>query len=104
MMLYVVNKPLEEGGYDEEIVSQQKDSEYPQHIYDSLLKELNNMEGNTINVIKKKLRYIESMVINKIYCSNQINIPDIFSSINEKQVTIDHIVAASNMARILKGT
>jgi hypothetical protein len=62
------------------------------------------MEGNTINVVKKKLRYIESMVINKIYCSNQVNIPDIFSSINEKQVTIDHIVAASNMARILKGT
>lgn len=61
------------------------------------------MEGNTINVIKKKLRYIESVVINRIYRSDEVSIPDIFSSINEKNITIDHIVAVSNMARIMKG-
>lgn len=61
------------------------------------------MEGNTINVQKKKLRYIESVVINKIFCNDKIVIPDIFTSINEKSVTIDHIIAVSNMARIMKG-
>lgn len=53
--------------------------------------------------MKKKLKYIESVVINKIYCSNQVNIPDIFENINQKNITIDHVVAASNMARIMKG-
>ena len=38
MMLYLINKPVEEGSNDEEIVSQFKDSEYPQHIYDDLIK------------------------------------------------------------------
>lgn len=102
MMLYLINKPVEEGGYDEQIVSQFKDSEYPQHIYQDLVKELISMQGNTVSVVKKKLKYIESMVINKIYCSNQVSIPDIFSALNQKNVTIDHIVAASNMARIMK--
>lgn len=62
------------------------------------------MEGNTINVQKKKLKYIESVVINKIFSTNEVNIPDIFSKISEKNVTIDHIVATSNMARIMKGS
>lgn len=60
------------------------------------------MEGNTTNVIKKKLKYIENIVINKNFCTDSVDIPDIFESLAEKQVIIDHIVAASNMARIMK--
>lgn len=102
-MQYIVNKPLsEQGGYDEEIVNQLKDSEYPQNIYNDLLVWLNNMEDNTVNVVKKKLKYIESVVINKSYCIDSVEIPNIFASISEKNVTIDHVVAASNMARIMK--
>lgn len=59
------------------------------------------MEGNTINVVKKKLKYIESMIINKVFNNDQVNIPDIFPA-NEKGVLLDHIVATSNMARIMK--
>ena len=63
---------------------------------------LNNMEDNTINVIKKKLKFIENAVINRSYCKDIVQIPDIFATIPEKNVTIDHIVAASNMARLMK--
>ena len=62
------------------------------------------MEGNTINVVKKKLKYIESVVINKIFNINEVSIPDIFPANNEKNVLLDHIVATSNMARIMKGS
>lgn len=55
-----------------------------------------------MNVVKKKLKYIESVVINKSYCIDSVEIPNIFASISEKNVTIDHVVAASNMARIMK--
>jgi hypothetical protein len=59
------------------------------------------MEDNTINVIKKKLKYIENVVINKSFCRNCVTIPNIFLAILDKNVTIDHIVAVSNMARIM---
>jgi hypothetical protein len=58
-MQYIINKPLlEEDGTDEEIVNQLKDSEYPDNIYEDLVEWLNNMEDSTVNVIKKKLKYI----------------------------------------------
>jgi hypothetical protein len=101
-MEYIVNKPLEENAsYDEEIVNQLKNSEYPNNIYEDLLVWLNRMEENNINVIKKKLKYIENVVINKSFCRNYVEIPNIFVSVLEKNVTIDYIVAVSNMARIM---
>ena len=60
------------------------------------------MEGNTISIMKKKLKYIESIVINKSFSTNSVKIPNIFENISEKQVAIDHILAVSNMARVLK--
>jgi hypothetical protein len=78
-----------------------KNSEYPDNIYDDLVVWLNSMEDNTINVIKKKLKYIESVVINKSFCRNCVIIPNIFVAVQEKNVTIDYIVAVSNMARIM---
>jgi hypothetical protein len=102
-MLYIVNKPLsEEGGYDEEIVNQLKNSEYPEKIYEDVLLWLENTEDNTSNIVKKKLKFLESVVINKSFCRDYVQIPNIFASISEKNVTIDYIVAVSNMARMMK--
>ncbi len=58
------------------------------------------MENNSTSVIKKKLKYIEGMVINRCFCLNKVEIPEILT-INEKIVTLDFIVAVSNMTRVM---
>ena len=81
---------------------QLKDSEYPQNIYDSMLEELVPMEGNTLNVMRKKLKLLEGIVINRSFCNNRVDLPNVFERNGEKQIVIDHIIAISNMARVMK--
>lgn len=77
-------------------------SEYPHNIYEDIAHELLKMESNNPNIIKKKLKYLESLVINKIYSSNKAEIPNIFCNVTEKQVCLEQIIAISNMSRVLK--
>lgn len=58
------------------------------------------MTGNTQTVIKKKLKYLEGIVINRSFISNLVELPDILS-MNEKNIGLDFITALSNMARIM---
>lgn len=55
------------------------------------------MRDDPQSVIKKKLKYLESIVINYSYSMNKIDFPQDLLSINDKVVTIDFIVALANM-------
>lgn len=45
---------------------------------------------------------MEGITISQNFSNNCSYLPDLFSRNTEKQITIDHVVAISNIARILK--
>ena len=51
---------------------------------------------------KKKLKLLEGVVINRNFCNNNVQLPEIFSRNSDKHIGIDHVIAMSNMARIMK--
>lgn len=54
---------------------QLKDSEYPEPIYEILFKHLTALAECTPNVARRKLRYLEGIVINRSFFMNQVTIP-----------------------------
>ena len=62
------------------------------------------MDANTVNVTRKKLKLLEGIVINRNFCNNKVQLPNIFEINSDKSIAIDHIVAVSNMARIMKNS
>lgn len=99
--MFMINRSFEDSE-DELIIAQMKASEYPENIYEELLEHLSNMKGCTLSCMRKKLKYLEGIVINKSFVTNQVIVPDIFRNLPEKQVSIEHIVAISNILRIMK--
>jgi hypothetical protein len=59
------------------------------------------MVDNPQSVIKKKLMYIESLVINYSYSMNKIEVPEELLRINEKVMSMDFIISVSNMYRLM---
>lgn len=59
------------------------------------------MNDNAQSVIKKKLQYIESLVINQCYSTNKLEIPLKLLTVNEKIISIDFVVTLSNMYRLM---
>ena len=61
------------------------------------------MDGNSSNIVKKKIKLIEGLAINKSFCKNKVVIPSfLLDKESEKNITLDHISAASNIARLMK--
>jgi hypothetical protein len=59
------------------------------------------MTDRTPFVIKKKLMFIQSMIINRTFRLNKVDLPQLLE-LNEKQVTLDYIVTLSNIMRLMK--
>jgi hypothetical protein len=61
------------------------------------------MTDRTPYVIKKKLMFLQGMVIHRSFRLNQIEIPPILA-LNEKQLTLDYIIAVATMYRLMKNS
>jgi len=51
-------------------------------------------------VVRKKLRYLEGLVINRSFRLNKVDIPP-FMKLNEKFITYDFVLTLSNIARFM---
>ena len=59
------------------------------------------MVDNPLSVIKKKLKYVESLVINYCYSMNKMEVPEEILIINEKSMSMDFVISVSNMYRLM---
>jgi len=59
------------------------------------------MTDRTLFVVKKKLMFIQGMIINRTFRFNKVDLPQLLE-LNEKQLTLDFIVTLSNMMRLMK--
>lgn len=80
---------------------QLSDSEYPEDIYQHLLEQLLPMSESTPYVVKKKLIFIQGIVINRSFRLNKFDVPPLLQ-LNEKKITLDYIITLSNIFRIMK--
>lgn len=59
------------------------------------------MNDNSPSVIRKKLKYIETMTINFCYSCNKIKVPEMLD-LNKKVICLEFIVAAANIYRLMR--
>lgn len=59
------------------------------------------MTDRTPFVIKKKLMFLQGMIINRTFRLNKVDLPSLLE-INEKLVTLDYIITLSNIMRLMK--
>ena len=57
------------------VMQQLCDSEYPEDIYQELLAKILPMSDATMYVVKKKLTFLQGMVINRTFRLNKVEIP-----------------------------
>lgn len=79
---------------------QLSDSEYPEEIYQDLVNQLLPMADRTPYVVKKKLIFLQGMIIHRSYRLNRVEIPPLLS-LNEKLITLDYIITVSTIARLM---
>lgn len=74
ILIYVLEKTQSNDGDTADIfvIAQLCDSEYPESIYKDLLQTLLPMTDRTPYVVKKKLMFVQGMVIHRSYRLNQI--------------------------------
>lgn len=104
IIVYVMERPQsasDDDSADVYVITQLCDSEYPEEIYKDLLEQLLPMADRTPYVIKKKLLFLQNMVINRSFRLNKIEIPPLLTT-NEKQLTSDYIVTVSAIFRVMK--
>jgi len=102
LILFVLERPqsLEGDAADQFVVVQLSDSEYPEEIYQDLLKQLLPMADRTPYVVKKKLIFLQGLIIHRSYRLNRVEIPPLLS-LNEKLITLDYIITLSTIARLM---
>lgn len=59
------------------------------------------MADRTPYVVKKKLLFLEGMIIHRSFRLNKVEIPPLLS-LNEKYITFDYIATVSTIARLMK--
>ena len=59
------------------------------------------MSDRTPYVIKKKLAFLQGMVINRSFRLNQVDLPPLLA-LNERQITLDYIITLSSILRVMK--
>lgn len=103
LILFVLERPqsLENDSADQYVVSQLSDSEYPEDIYQDLLAQLLPMADRTPYVVKKKLIFLQGMIIHRSFRLNKVEIPPLMSQ-NEKVITLDYVITISTIARLMK--
>lgn len=103
LILFVLERPqsLENDSADQYVVSQLSDSEYPEDIYQDLLAQLLPMADRTPYVVKKKLIFLQGMIIHRSFRLNKVEIPPLMSQ-NEKFITLDYVITISTIARLMK--
>jgi hypothetical protein len=103
LILFVLERPqsLENDAADQYVIVQLSDSEYPEEIYQDLLTELLPMADRTPYVVKKKLVFLQGLIIHRSFRLNMVEIPPLLSQ-NEKLITLDYIITVSNIARLMK--
>lgn len=103
LILFVLERPqsLENDSADQYVVSQLSDSEYPEDIYQDLLTQLLPMADRTPYVVKKKLIFLQGMIIHRSFRLNKVEIPPLMSQ-NEKVITLDYVITISTIARLMK--
>ena len=103
LILFVLERPqsLENDSADQYVVSQLSDSEYPEDIYQDLLAQLLPMADRTPYVVKKKLIFLQGMIIHRSFRLNKVEIPPLMSQ-NEKVITLDYVITISTIARLMQ--
>lgn len=59
------------------------------------------MKDRTPYVVKKKLVFLQGLIIHRSFRLNKVEIPEILSK-NEKIITFDYIIMISTIARLMK--
>jgi hypothetical protein len=59
------------------------------------------MAERTPYVVKKKLSFLQGLVIHRSFRLNKVDLPPLLS-LNEKQITLDYIITISTIARLMK--
>ena len=77
LLLYVIDRhqSTSDDTSDMAVMLQLCDSEYPEDIYQELLELLIPMSDSTAYVVKKKLTFVQGMVINRNFKLNKFDIP-----------------------------
>lgn len=103
VLFYVIERPqsTSDDTIDLSVTSQLCDSEYPEDIYQDLLEHLLPMVDSTPYVIKKKLMFLQGMVINRSFRLDKIDVPPLLM-VNEKHITLEFIITLSNILRLMK--
>ena len=99
----MVERPqsIDDESSDIAVITQLCDSEYPEDIYQDILARLLPMTDRTSFVIKKKLMFLQGMIMNRTFRLNKVDLPPLLE-LNEKQITLDYIVTLSNIMRLMK--
>ena len=102
LILFVLERPqsLEGDAADQYVVVQLSDSEYPEEIYQDLVTQLLPMTDRTPYVVKKKLIFLQGLIIHRSFRLNRVEIPPLLS-LNEKLITLDYIITVSTIARLM---
>lgn len=102
LILFVLERPqsLEGDAADQYVVVQLSDSEYPEEIYRDLVEQLLPMADRTPYVVKKKLIFLQGLIIHRSFRLNRVEIPPLLS-LNEKLITLDYIITVSTIARLM---
>lgn len=61
------------------------------------------MTDRTPYVVRKKLMFLQGMVINRSFRLNRIDLPPLLS-LNQKQLTLDHIITVATILRLMKNS
>lgn len=102
LIFFVLERPqsLEGDAADQYVVVQLSDSEYPEEIYQDLVTQLLPMTDRTPYVVKKKLIFLQVLIIHRSFRLNRVEIPPLLS-LNEKLITLDYIITVSTIARLM---
>lgn len=86
---------------DQYVIIQLCGSEYPEEIYQDLVTQLLPMIDRTPYVIRKKLMFLQGLIIHRSFRLNHVDIPPLLAQ-NEKIITLDFIITVSTIARLMK--
>lgn len=64
------------------------------------MEQLLPMADRTPYVVKKKLIFLQGLIIHRSYRLNRVEIPPLLS-LNEKYITLDYIITVSTIARLM---
>ena len=59
------------------------------------------MADSTPYVVKKKLTFLQSMVINRTFRLNKVDIPPLLE-LNDSKLTLEYIITLSNILRLMR--